>query len=99
MNENIWDEIFCFAHIRWCHNRWASNILIVVMPIHYDTIEDGQNKKFHLLFCKYYKWLFDETQIITFLFFFTSIETLLTAELNLSLHSSSPSINIIEGAI
>ena len=44
---------------------WASNILIVVdtgyagihhskywMPIHYDTIEDGQNKKFHLLFSK-----------------------------------------------
>ena len=23
------------------------------MPIHYDTIEDGQNKKFHLLFSKY----------------------------------------------
>ena len=46
-----------------CHNGWASNILIVVdtgyagihhskywMPIHYDTIEDGQNKKSHLLF-------------------------------------------------
>ena len=43
--------------------RWASNILIVVdtgyagihhskywMAIHYDTIEDGQNKKSHLLF-------------------------------------------------
>ena len=53
----IKDEIFCFAHLRWCHNGWASNILIVVdtgyagihhskywMPIHYDTIEDGQNK-------------------------------------------------------
>ena len=53
----------CFAHLRWCHNGWASNILIVVdtsyagihhskywMPIHYDTIEDGQNKKSHLLF-------------------------------------------------
>ena len=61
----IKDEIFCFAHLRWCHNGWASNILIVVdtgyagihhskywMPIHYDTIEDGQNKKFHLLFSK-----------------------------------------------
>ena len=70
------DEIFCFAYLRWCHNGWASNILIVVdtdyvpehrllcdasvlkwniapkylMPIHYDTIEDGQNKKAHLLF-------------------------------------------------
>ena len=54
----IKDEIFCFAHLRWRHNGWASNILIVVdtgyagihhskywMPIHYDTIEDGQNKK------------------------------------------------------
>ena len=59
----IKDEIFCFAHLRWCHNGWACNILIVVdtgyagihhskywMPIHYDTIEDGQNKKSHLLF-------------------------------------------------
>ena len=59
----IEDEIFCFAHRRWCHNGWASNILIVVdtgyagihhtkywMPIHYDTIEDGQNKKSLLLF-------------------------------------------------
>ena len=63
----IKDEIFCFAHLRWCHNGWASNILIVVdtgyagihhskywMPINYDTIEDGQNKKFHLLFSKYF---------------------------------------------
>ena len=25
------------------------------MPIHYDTIEDGQNKKSHLLFSKYKK--------------------------------------------
>ena len=24
------------------------------MPIHYDTIEDGQNKKSHLLFSKYW---------------------------------------------
>ena len=50
----IKNEIFCFAHFRWCHNGWASNILIVVdagvdhskywMPIHNDTIEDGQNK-------------------------------------------------------
>ena len=67
----IKDEIFCFAHLRWCHNGWASNILIVVdtgyagihhskywMPIHYDTIEDGQNKKSHLLFSKWKLWSF-----------------------------------------
>ena len=61
----IKDEIVCFAHLLWCHNGWASNILIVVdtgyagihhskywMPIHYDTIEDGQNKQSHLLFSK-----------------------------------------------
>ena len=54
---------FCFAHLRWCHNGWASNILSggcrrsrypprlkYWMPIHYDTIEDRQNKKSHLLF-------------------------------------------------
>ena len=54
----IKDEIVCFAHLRWCHNGWALNILIVVdtgyagihhskywMPIHYNTIEDGQNKQ------------------------------------------------------
>ena len=34
--------IFCFVHIQWYHNEWASNILIVVehsnlKPIHYDT--------------------------------------------------------------
>ena len=23
-------EIFCFAHLRWCHNGWTSNILIVL---------------------------------------------------------------------
>ena len=28
----IKDEIFCFVHLRWCHNGWASNILIVVDP-------------------------------------------------------------------
>ena len=22
------DEIFCFVHLRWCHNGWASDILI-----------------------------------------------------------------------
>ena len=62
----IKDEIVCFAHLRWCHNGRASNILIVVdtgyagihhskywMPIHYDTIEDGQNKQSHLLFSNY----------------------------------------------
>ena len=56
-----WD--FYFAHLRWCHNGWASNILSgecrrsrypprlrYWMPIHYVTIEDGQNKKSHLLF-------------------------------------------------
>ena len=58
-------RFFCFAHLRWCHNGWASNIfsggcrrsrysqhpprLKYWMPIHYDTIEDGQNKKSHLL--------------------------------------------------
>ena len=54
---------FCFAHLQSCHNGWACNILIVVdtgkagihhskycMPIHYDTIEDGQNKTSHCLF-------------------------------------------------
>ena len=63
----IKDEIFCFAHLRWCHNGWVSNISIVVdtgyagihhskywMPIHYDTIEDGQNKKSHLLFSNHF---------------------------------------------
>ena len=58
----IKDEIFCFAHLRWCHNEWASNILIVYacihlskywMPIHHDTIEDRQNKKSHLIFSKW----------------------------------------------
>ena len=58
----IKDEIFfCFAHLLWCHNGWASNILIVMeyhhyskywMSIHYDTIEDGQNKKSNVLFSK-----------------------------------------------
>ena len=56
-------RFFCFDHLRWCHNGWASNILSggcrrsrypprlkYWMPIHYDTIEDGQNKKSHLLF-------------------------------------------------
>ena len=31
----IKDEIFCFAHLHWCHNGWASNILIVVDTIYY----------------------------------------------------------------
>ena len=48
---------FSFAQLRWCHNRWVSNILILadtgytginhskyLMPVHYDTIKDGQNK-------------------------------------------------------
>ena len=65
----IWrikDDIFCFAHLLWCHNGWTSNILSggcwrsrypprlkYWMPIHYDIIEDredGQNIKSHLLF-------------------------------------------------
>ena len=72
-NENeTW--YFCFAHLRWCHNWWAFNILIVMdtgytagihhskywMLIHYDTIEDGQNKKYDILFSKciffYSRW-------------------------------------------
>ena len=53
-----WD--FCFAHLRWCHDRWASNILSggcwrmprvkYWMPIHYDTIEYKKKKTSHLLF-------------------------------------------------
>ena len=54
-------RFFCFAHRRWCHNGWASNILIVVLrqhpPLkildHLDTTEDGQNKNSHLSFFKY----------------------------------------------
>ena len=46
--KRIKDEIFCFAHLRWCHDGWASNIypprLKYWMAIHYDTIKDGQNK-------------------------------------------------------
>ena len=34
----IKDEIFCFAHLRWCHNGWASNSLIMV-----DTGSTTQN--------------------------------------------------------
>ena len=43
----IKDAIFCFAHLRWCHNEWASGIhhSKYWMPIHYDNIEDGQNKQ------------------------------------------------------
>ena len=63
LSYGIKDGIFCFAHLWWCHNGRASNILRggcrrsrypprlkYWMPIHYDTIEDGQNKKSHLLF-------------------------------------------------
>ena len=56
----IKDEIFCFAHLRWCHNGCASNILSggcrqlkYWMPIHYDTIEDGQNKTKNLIFLSF----------------------------------------------
>ena len=66
----IKDEIVCFAHLRWCHNGWASNILMsggcrrsrypprlkYWMPVHYDTIEDGQNKQSHLLFSKWNRY-------------------------------------------
>ena len=59
-----WDFLFCPSSTsRWCHNGWAPNILSggcrrsrypprlkYWMPLHYDTIEDGQNKKSHLLF-------------------------------------------------
>ena len=56
-NENKrWDFFFFFAHLRWCLIGWALNILNAGihyskyrMPIHYDTIEVGQNKKSHLL--------------------------------------------------
>ena len=34
----IKDETFCFAHLRWCHNGWASSILIAV-----DTGSTTQN--------------------------------------------------------
>ena len=26
-NFRIKDETFCFAHLRWCHSRWATNIV------------------------------------------------------------------------
>ena len=55
--------IFGFAHLSWCHNGWASNILIVAdisyasichskywILIHYDTIEEGQNQKKNCIF-------------------------------------------------
>ena len=25
-NQRIKDQIFCFAHLQWCHNGWASSI-------------------------------------------------------------------------
>ena len=51
-------RFFVLPIFNGCHNGWASNILSsrypprlkYWMPIHYDTIEDGQNKKSHLLF-------------------------------------------------
>ena len=55
------DENSCFAHLQWCHNGWASNILIVLdtsytgtqnigcPSIIYDTIKDGQNNNSCLL--------------------------------------------------
>ena len=54
----IKDEIFCFAHLRWCQNGWASNILSggcqcspypprlkYWLPIHYETIERWAKQK------------------------------------------------------
>ena len=53
----IKDAVFCFAHLRWFHNGWAANTLILFTPasttqtmelamsIHHYSIEDGQNKK------------------------------------------------------
>ena len=48
---------FCFSHLRWCHNGWASNILSggyqrskYWMPIHYDTIEHTMGKTKNLIY-------------------------------------------------
>ena len=86
------DEIFCFAPLRWCHNGWASNILMVVTPasttqnigcssIHYDTIEDGQNKKSHLLFSKYF--LQQKCDICVFFWFFLQASNQVRLDSNL----------------
>ena len=38
----IIDEIFCFAHLRWCQNGWASNILIVVDTVKSPNVRPTQ---------------------------------------------------------
>ena len=70
------DEIFCFAHLRWFHNGWASNISIMVeagihhskywMPIHYGTIKDGQtnNLIFYSLSTKA-NWIYERRNSFT----------------------------------
>ena len=60
-HKNAWVDVFvqrffCVAHLRWCHNGWASNILIVVTSIWVRTINWGnfhfksllRKKKIHL---------------------------------------------------
>ena len=102
----IKDEIFCFAHLRWCHNGWASNILIVVdtgyagihhskywMPIHYDTIEDGQNKKSHLLFSKRLKF-YPETSHASELSHFAGKVTSSSPKIGKSTHTNIGQITI-----
>ena len=106
----IKDEIFCFAHLRWCHNGWASNILIVVdtgyagihhskywMPIHYDTIEDGQNKKSHLLFSKYQKlfWPLFWNGIISFKCYFGIVNLLMFSYILHQIYWCSPTLSQI----
>ena len=41
----IKDEIFCFAHFRWCHNGWASNIL-----------SGGCRRPPRLKYCKFHQY-------------------------------------------
>ena len=45
-----WIETFLFQGLLLCAGVHPSKYW---MPIHYDTIEDGQNKIFHRLFSKY----------------------------------------------
>ena len=56
--KRIKDEIFCFVHLRWCHNGWTSNILsggcttikILGFPSIMTPSKMGKTKKSHLLF-------------------------------------------------
>ena len=53
---------FCFAHLRWCHNEWVSNTLIVVVDAPLKILDAHasimthqrweEQKKSHLLFSK-----------------------------------------------